>query len=219
MDVRSARSKWVKPATSASVLACSSPCSWLSASKFISAGCGTPCRALSASSANQFGVFSGECRCAAKTPQSEKHGAVSDARPAHTPNFLPLFLLQLVGSKTWHSAHLVLGPVGRARAQQALYLLPMCACSFPCGQRGPCGSVATIIGYTAQIPGVSDRMTTQNDISQIVCRVFHFISSWQPWYEHLIAKERTRIRYHMLFECGCQGLRWIRAHNHSFPVN
>ena len=23
------------------------------------------------------------------------------------------------------------------------------------------------------------------------------------WYEHLTAKQRTRIGYHMLFECGC----------------
>ena len=51
----------------------------------------------------------------------------------------------------------------------------MCACSFPCGQRGPCGSVATITAYMAQIPGVSDRMTRQNDILKVsaVC----FISS------------------------------------------
>ena len=41
----------------------------------------------------------------------------------------------------------------------------MCACSFPCGQRGPCGSVATITAYMAQIPGVSDRMTRPNGVS------------------------------------------------------
>ena len=56
----------------------------------------------------------------------------------------------------------------------------MCAWSLLCGQRGPCGSVATVTAYMAQIPGVLDRMTRQNDISQCICHVFHFISSWQP---------------------------------------
>jgi hypothetical protein len=33
----------------------------------------------------------------------------------------------------------------------------------------------------AQIPGVSDRMTRQNDISQYICRVFHGIPDSQDF--------------------------------------
>jgi hypothetical protein len=36
------------------------------------------------------------------------------------------------------------------------YVTHMCACSFPCGQRGPCGSIATITASMAQIPGASE---------------------------------------------------------------
>ena len=50
-------------------------------------------------------------------------------------------------------------------------VIHMCSCSFPCGQRCPCGAVATISAFVAQIPGVSDRMTRQNDISQRICSV------------------------------------------------
>ena len=37
----------------------------------------------------------------------------------------------------------------------------MCAWRFPCGQRGPFGSVAIFTAYMAQIPGVLDRMIRQ----------------------------------------------------------
>ena len=55
--------------------------------------------------------------------------------------------------------------------------ISVCACSSSCGQRGPCASLATITAaYTAQIPGVSERilarMTRQNDIVQSFCRAF-----------------------------------------------
>ena len=60
--------------------------------------------------------------------------------------------------------HLVFG-----RHSHATY---MGACSFPFGQRGPCGSVATITAYLAQIPGVSDRVTRQHDISHVSAMCF-----------------------------------------------
>ena len=48
--------------------------------------------------------------------------------------------------------------------------ISVCTCSPSCGQRGPCGSVATITAYTVKIPGFSDKrqdkMTRQNDIAQ-----------------------------------------------------
>jgi hypothetical protein len=60
---------------------------------------------------------------------------------------------------------------GRAHLMFGMHsnVIYMCACDFPCGQRGPCGSVATISAFMAQIPGVSDRMSLC--VESLVCRV------------------------------------------------